>query len=95
MTAKICKCCGQLIPPALALPPVKQRLYDFVARNPQGVNAVQIASHVWADDPNGGPEDYLASVRSHVFQMNKILVKQGVAVKSCLGRGATYTLRTL
>ncbi len=95
MTLKICKCCGQVIPPAVALPAVKQRLYDFVARNPQGVNAVQIAAYVYADDPNGGPENYLVAVRTHVFQMNKKLATHGIAVKSCLGRGATYTLRAL
>ena len=74
---------------------MKQRLYDFVARNPQGVSGAQIADHMYANDPNGGPENYLLAIRTHVFQMNKKLVPCGIAIKSCLGRGATYTLRAL
>ncbi len=95
MTVKICKCCGQIIPPALALPALKERLYDFVARNPQGVNATQIAGHIWADDPNGGPESYFVAVRTHVYQTNVKIASHGVVIKSCLGPGAVYALRAL
>src|SRR5262249_34346381 len=54
---KKCPHCGQiLVPDGLALPPVKRRILDAVKRRP-GITAEDLRALVWADDPNGGPEN--------------------------------------
>ena len=90
---KTCPCCGQLIPPLLLFPraPVSQRLYDFVAGNPQGVDREQIADHIYAADPNGGP-DSPGAVKALIFRMNVRLRSEKLAIRGSMGRGSCYKL---
>ena len=90
---KTCLCCGQLIPPKLLFPraPVSQRLYDIVAKHPEGVRREQIADYVYAEDPNGGPESP-AAIRALVWRMNVRLRPERLAVRGSKGRGSAYRL---
>jgi len=90
-----CGKCGQLIPPKILFrnASVKQRIYDFVSQHPEGVNSVQIADHIYADDPDGGPGSPEVTVRTHIFFMNRLLNQRGVMIRAGSGRYSTYTLR--
>ena len=80
----ICPCCRQVIAPTgLHLPPIKQRIYDVVRQRP-GISAVTLRDLVWADDPNGGPEDRKV-LHVHVSQLNQLLAPYGVCVRSEAG----------
>jgi hypothetical protein len=77
----ICPTCQQVIPPeGLRLPPIKRRIYDAVQRHPD-INAEELRCLVWADDPNGGPEDRKV-LHVHVSQLNHLLAPHGVMVRS-------------
>jgi hypothetical protein len=68
-----CPCCGtRLIPQEqLSLPPVKKRIFATVRRRP-GISAEELRCVVWADDPNGGPEN-LKTLHVHIHQLNRML----------------------
>lgn len=89
---RCCTCphCGQPIPPALRLPPMLQRLYDFVQRRP-GQTRDQIADHLYADDPTGGANS-VHVVSQHVWRLNHYLRPHGMIVRSSGGPGATYRI---
>ena len=90
---KTCPHCGQLIPPRplFANAWIKQRIYDLVARSPQGISARAVFEQVWANDPDGGPES-LNCIAVHVKQMVPILTRAGVAIRSTGGPYARYHL---
>ena len=90
---KTCPCCGQLIPPQLLFPraPTSQRLYDFVAGHPEGVDREQIADHIYAADPNGGP-DSPGAVKALIFRMNVRLRAKSLAIRGSMGRVSAYRL---
>jgi DNA-binding transcriptional regulator YdaS (Cro superfamily) len=77
-----------LLPTELHLPPIKQRIYDAVRRRPD-ISAEQLRCIVWADDPNGGPEDRKC-LHVHVAQLNVLLRPLGVMVRSA---GGGYRVR--
>jgi len=82
----ICPCCGQLLIPQdhIVLPPTKKRILDVVRRHP-GIDAETLRGLVWADDPNGGPENPKA-IHVHVHQLNRRLQLHGIRVRgSCSG----------
>jgi hypothetical protein len=82
----ICESCGQpvLVQPELPpLPPTKQRILDAVRRRP-GISAEELRCVVWADDPNGGPEDRKC-LHVHVAQLNALLRTLGIMVRSAGG----------
>lgn len=92
-----CCCCGQVLPPKIKFAgPVKQRIYDFVSRHPEGVNRFKIMEAVYADDPDGGPESH-STIGVHIMQMNRqTLAKHGLLIRSPSGRSDSgYTLRIL
>jgi hypothetical protein len=93
---KICPCCGQLIPPKLLFPraPVSQRLYDFVAKRPDGATREEIADFIYADDPNGGP-DSPSAIKALIWRMNNRLKSERVAIRGRMGRGSNYRLVAL
>jgi hypothetical protein len=85
----ICASCGQVIPPTgLRLPKINQRIYDGIRRRP-GITAAALRDLVWADDPNGGPEDRKV-LHVHVNQLNSLLAPHGVYVRS---EGGGYVFR--
>ena len=87
----ICSHCGQPIPPTrLRLPPIKQRIYDAVQRRPD-ISAEQLRCLVWANDPNGGPEDRKC-LHVHVSQLNHLLAPHGIMVRS---QGGGYRIRSV
>jgi hypothetical protein len=87
----ICAACGQPIAPAgLRLPPIKQRIYEAVQRHPD-ISAEELRCLVWADDPNGGPEDR-KTLHVHVSQLNQLLTPYGVMVRS---QGGGYRIRSV
>lgn len=96
MSAKVCEQCGQLVPPAgpRSLSPTQRRIYDFVARHPEGVTSEQIKGAVYGGDPDGGPESgNIVSV--HISKMRPALAEVGVTIRSTRGPGATYRLVAL
>ena len=97
MKMERCPCCGQFIPPkvgALDNMRVKKRIYEFIARNPQGVSRDEIMDAAYADDPDGGPES-VNVISVHVLRINKILEHEGVRIQSTRGPHATYRLARL
>jgi hypothetical protein len=89
--ANICSHCGQPIPPTgLRLPPIKARIYEAVQRHPD-IGAEELRCLVWADDPNGGPEDRKV-LHVHVAQLNDLLAPHGVMVRS---QGGAYRVRSV
>jgi hypothetical protein len=87
----ICSHCGQPIPPTrLRLPPIKQRIYDAVQCRPD-ISAEQLRCLVWANDPNGGPEDRKC-LHVHVSQLNHLLAPHGIMVRS---QGGGYRIRSV
>lgn len=91
-----CSECGQLIPPRpiFGNASVKQRIFDFVAKHPEGVPAKLVFDHVWANDPDGGPLSQ-NTVAVHLKQMAPILAREGVAIRSSGGPFATYRLEDI
>jgi hypothetical protein len=89
---KTCAACGQaIVPDRLRLPPIKQRILDAVQRRP-GIGAEELRALVWADDPDGGPEDRKV-IHVHVHQLNKLLAPLGIVVRAPFGAGAGYRIQ--
>jgi hypothetical protein len=81
---QVCSTCGQVIVPAgLQLPPIKKRILEMVQRRPR-IPAAALRELVWADDPNGGPENF-KTIHVHIFQLNKLLAPFGLAVRAPQG----------
>ena len=90
LKAEICEKCGQPIAPmTLRLPPIKQRIYEAVQRHPD-ISAEELRCLVWADDPNGGPEDRKC-LHVHVAQLNVLLRSLGIMVRA---QGGGYRVRS-
>jgi hypothetical protein len=90
--AKFCPACGQVvIPDGLRLPPTKRRIFEAVQRRP-GISADELRAAVWADDPNGGPEDRKV-IHVHVHQLNRLLAPLGIRVRAPFGAGAGYRIQ--
>jgi hypothetical protein len=93
---KNCPTCGQLLPPANPFhprAPVKARIYEYIAKHPEGVSREQVRSAVY-DDAEGGPESD-SIVSAHVLQMNRVLASSRCKIHSTMGHGAVYTLRAI
>jgi hypothetical protein len=87
-----CPTCGQpKLIGDLLLPPIKRRLLEIVRRHP-GISAEELRSLVWAEDPNGGPENSKC-LHVHVHQLNRLLAPLGLVVRGS-GSGG-YQLRAL
>jgi hypothetical protein len=88
----VCPHCGApLVPSGLRLPPIKRRILEAVQRRPD-ISAEDLRAIVWADDPNGGPEDRKA-LHVHVHQLNRLLAPCGIVVRAPFGAGAGYRVR--
>ena len=96
MAPLVCECCGQIIPPQnpFVTSPIKARIYAFITKHPEGVTRDQIADHVYADDPNGGPE-WTSTISVHIHWMNIKLSKLGLKIASPRGRSSNFRLRKL
>ncbi len=68
----------------------QQRIYDAVCRNP-GIRAARLRDLVWADDPNGGPENR-HNLYVQINRMNRKLAVRHLAINA---RGGGYRLALL
>ena len=78
MRPKTCPCCGQIIPPDLALSRIQQRLYDALRRGPR--TADELRAVAWFDDPDGGPAHW-KTIYGHVYLLNQKLKVKGVVAR--------------
>lgn len=74
----------------LKLPPVKRRIVQLIERHGE-VMAEVIHAAIWGSDPNGGPP--MKTLYVHIHQLNRILAKYGLAVRSNGGRGGCEPFR--
>jgi DNA-binding response OmpR family regulator len=88
----VCPACGQpTIPSDLLLPPIKAKILELVRHRP-GISAESLRTLVWADDPDGGPEDRKV-LHVHVNQLNRHLRDYGLQVRG--SRSFGYRLQSL
>lgn len=87
---KCCSTCGQGLPPEVNVGgPVRQRVFDYIAKHPEGVTTQQVLDHVYVDDPNGGPDSGNV-VSVHVTNINRRL--SGMKIKARGGPASIYQL---
>ena len=85
---KLCPCCGQIIPPDIALSgAIKQRIYNELKRAPRTPDELteMIWGSSWPIDPH--------AIYVHVWQLKRQLKRHGLTVR-CEWRGA-YHLEAL
>ena len=93
----VCHCCGAPLPDlpvdhlAAQVSPIMAAVIRAVARRP-GIGSARLADIVYADDPNGGPDFAVISVRTAICRENKKLAKSGWAVKADIGASRGYRL---
>lgn len=91
---KRCPTCKRPFGPDIDVGGIKrQRLFDYVARHPEGVTRDQIMTAVYKGDATGGPEDPKI-VGVVVRQINQRLRKMGHShrIRGAGGPGSTYRL---
>jgi hypothetical protein len=72
--------------------PVRQRIVDLIANRPDGITRSELIDIVYADDPNGGP-DNPNTICVLVHHANAELAPQGFRIlPAWRGRGARYRL---
>lgn len=69
---QICSCCGQVIPPELTLPPIKQRIYDALRKRPR--TALELREIAGSYYPNKEFVTWKA-IYTHIYELNKIYLK--------------------
>jgi hypothetical protein len=61
INSSVCRYCGQPLLPGLRVTGrERRRLVEILARRPHGMPRGELADWLYADDPNGGPENMLA-----------------------------------
>jgi hypothetical protein len=90
---KTCPACGQVIPVAHIFDNarVKQRIYDYICRHPEGVTRRQVIDAVYGHDPDGGPL-VMNVVSVHIQKMNDVLANHGLRIASSGGPYSVYRL---
>lgn len=94
---KCCPTCGRAFPPKIDVGGKKRQIiFDYVARHPEGVTVGQIMGHLYADDPNGGPES-MNIVAVQAMHINRYLEKrkQPYRIRGRGGPGSVYRLYTV
>ena len=82
---KTCPACNQpIIPDDIPLSPIKARILRTVRARP-GISGEALRTVVWANDPDGGPENRKC-LHVHIWQLNRVLAPRGIAV-----RGSPWT----
>jgi hypothetical protein len=92
INSSVCPYCGQ--PLQRVTGRERRRLVEILARRPDGMTRRELADWLYADDPNGGPENTLA-VCQLVHQARLQLSRQGYTILSDRGPGAHYRLAKL
>jgi hypothetical protein len=90
---QLCPTCRRPYPPRLVVHgPVRQRIVNLIASRPDGITRGEILDLVYADDPNGGP-DNPNTVSVLIKHANAELAAQGFRIEPAwLGPGARYRL---
>jgi hypothetical protein len=90
----VCKGCGQILPPKVVLPKMRQRIYDYVAAHPNGIAVGEIADHIYSDDRNGGPGNADVTIRTQIWHINhKCLRPIGLEIRGKSGPQGLYRLQ--
>jgi hypothetical protein len=91
--AHICPACRRPFPPRLAVHgPIRQRIVDAIANRPDGITRAELLDTVYADDPDGGP-DNPNTISVLIHHANTELMRQGFCISpTWRGRGARYRL---
>ena len=84
-----CPCCDGTgeIPEDFRLTRQQQMIFDAVKARPR--SSLELADIVYADDPDGGPENADRVVWVQVWQMNKKFAKYGFRLRGGGGRGGS------
>jgi hypothetical protein len=90
---KVCPCCKREFGPEINVGgTIRQRIFDYIAKYPEGVTSRRIIDAVYADDPDGGP-DSMNIVTVTVRQINKRIVPLGYRIDGDRGGvGSKYRL---
>ena len=90
---QLCPTCRRPYPPRLVVHgPVRQRIVNLVASRPDGITRGELLDLVYADEPNGGP-DNPNTISVLIKHANEELAAQGWHIAPAwLGRGARYRL---
>ena len=84
-----CPCCGKALDSALParalskvpLRPMQRRIIDVLAKTyPRGLSAIDIASRVYASDPDGGPMSADNAVAVHLHGARRAIRQYGWTV---------------
>jgi hypothetical protein len=69
----------------------RQRMFDYVAAHPEGVDRAQVMAAVYYDDADGGPLHYnvIAVMAVHI---NRALEPYGYAIRGSGGPHSRYRL---
>ena len=78
MSIKTCPCCGQVIPRDIALPPIKQRIYDALKERPRTSDELRDIARSYYSDREFVTWKLLYS---HIYQLNKLLHPHGMRVR--------------
>jgi DNA-binding response OmpR family regulator len=89
-----CPGCGRpLSSDDLDLTRTQHRIYDIIVRRP-GIDTEQLRGLVWAEDPNGGPENS-KTIHVHISKLNKRLARYGVRVRGSISDGYRVRFQTI
>jgi hypothetical protein len=69
----------------------RRKLVEILVRRPDGITRQDLADLVYADDPDGGPDNTFA-ICQLVYQARLRLIPQGYTIVSNRGPGARYRL---
>jgi hypothetical protein len=92
----LCPCCGQARPEALDaavldLSPRMAAIVRTVARKP-GISAQDLASVIYADDPDGGPLTAEKTVATIICNNRGVLARHGLRLFAGRGSRSGYRL---
>ncbi|HXH94049.1 MAG TPA: hypothetical protein VNN25_20910, partial [Thermoanaerobaculia bacterium] len=75
---KCCPTCKRPFPPEIELSSrFRQKIYDFIARHPEGVTTMDIMQEIYAERLDGGPESPNV-IRVMVSHINAELERRGI-----------------
>ena len=74
---------------------VQGRVLEKLERSAQFIPGRELADHVYALDPNGGPDNPEICIHHAVKSLNKRLPAKGWMIRSRIGRGGGYLLERL
>jgi hypothetical protein len=90
---KCCPTCQRPFPPEIQLTgKVRQRLYDYISKHPEGVSLQDIADYVYAEKPDGGPKWAESSLYITIQRVNRKLLAYGKLIKATGGPGSVYRI---